>query len=644
MDIRNRLPVERKRGYFSLRAKLILGFSLISAFASFITALGFYTNLQNQLLSGFKSRALSIIQVASLQQNGDEFLKISSAQDPLYEKFRLQNLKIRKSDPDIVYVFTARKDSQGLYFVVDAGEIGEENIAAFGERYPDATETLVKNFDTMTKAVVEPDIYTDQYGSFLSAYAPIFTTAGTRAGVIGIDILADTIVQRQKEIQLQSISIFFISLALGVLFGYLAGAALTRSVIKLNQGARLFSSGDFGQRVEINTQDEIGDLAQTFNDLAEEIQALISNLELRVKSRTDDLLTANQQTEKRASQLQIVAEVARAATSVQELGRLLNPLTNLISERFGYYHVGIFLLDEQSQYAVLEASNTEGGLKMLVRGHRLKVGEQGIVGYVTSRGEPRIALDVGQDAVFFDNPDLANTRSELALPLKIGEKIIGALDLQSTEQKAFSNEDVSVLSILADQVAIAIQNARSAEQAQRALLEADIAAKQLSGEAWQGYVKTIQTRGYRYDGVKSDALTEPSGFKDQKGALSIPVQLRGQTIGHIKLKTSDASRKWTDDERAIIESTAERAALAMEGARLLDEAQKRAARESFLSEIGTKLGTSFQLDSILRDTVEELGQNLKGSTVSFQLVNPSAPPTADVPKANGGSARSKKSE
>jgi GAF domain-containing protein len=282
---------------------------------------------------------------------------------------------------------------------------------------------------------------------------------------------------------------------------------------------------------------------------------------------------------------------------------------------------------------------------MLKRGHRLRVGEQGIVGFVTSRGEPRIALDVGHDAVFFDNPDLPNTRSELALPLKISDKIIGALDLQSTEESAFNNDDISVLAILADQVAIAIQNARSAESAKRALLEAEVATKQLSGEAWKEYSEKTQARGYRYDGVRPEPLNNrEKSLVEEKDSLTVPITLRGQTIGRLKLKPSDAARKWTDDERAIIESTAERVALAMESARLLDEAQKRAARESFLSEMGAKLGTSFQLDSILRDTVEELGQTLKGSTVSFQLVNPSAPPTAQSPKADGASARRKKAE
>jgi len=391
-------------------------------------------------------------------------------------------------------------------------------------------------------------------------------------------------------------------------------------------------------------QDNLKNIYEQLKQRERELENVQSELEQRVEERTRELVVANRQMSKRAEQLKLVADVAQSAISIQDADRLLPYITDLIHQSFNIYHVGIFLVDEQKQYAILRASNSDGGLIMLKRGHRLKIGEQGIVGFVTLRGESRIALNVGQDAVFFNNPDLPNTRSELALPLKIGETILGALDLQSVEENAFTQDDVSVLSILADQVAVAIQNARSSEQAQRALVEADIATKQLSGEAWKGYVKTLQARGYRYDGVKSEAMKEVSAAQNQKDALSIPVQLRGQTIGHLKLKASDATRKWTDDERAIIESTAERVAIAMEGARLLDEAQKRAARESFLSDIGAKLSTSFQLDSILRDTVEELGQTLTGSTVSFQLVNPSAPPTLDAPKADGASTRRKKAE
>jgi GAF domain-containing protein len=119
-------------------------------------------------------------------------------------------------------------------------------------------------------------------------------------------------------------------------------------------------------------------------------------------------------------------------------------------------------------------------------------------------------------------------------------------------------------------------------------------------------------------------------------ALLIPVQLRGQTIGRLKLNASDRSHEWSDDELVMVRATAERVALALEGARLLDDAQRRATREAFLSEVAAKLGTSFQLDSILRDTVQELGQTLKNSTVTFQLVNPAASPIAPEPTQPNG--------
>ena len=353
--------------------------------------------------------------------------------------------------------------------------------------------------------------------------------------------------------------------------------------------------------------------------------AELSLAQADLHTRSSELVTTNEILQNRTERLRAVAEVARTATSVQNFNQLLPLITTIISKQLGYYHVGIFLVDEGREYAILRSANTDGGLRMLARGHRLKVGEQGIVGFVTQSGNPRIALDVGQDAVFFNNPDLPKTRSELALPLKVSGDIIGALDLQSTEPNAFDQEDVSLLTILADQVAISIQNAFSSEQAQRALHEAEIASSQLTGMVWKGYTEKNQTRGYRYDGVKSEMLKDSSPTGKEKNGLIVPVQVRGQTIGRLRLKASDQARQWTADEMAIIEATAERVALALDGARLLEDAQKRASREAFLSEIGTKLGSSFQLDSILRDTVEELGQTLKGSTISFQLVNPSAP-------------------
>jgi signal transduction histidine kinase/CheY-like chemotaxis protein len=202
-----------------------------------------------------------------------------------------------------------------------------------------------------------------------------------------------------------------------------------------------------------------------------QLRDLVETLETRVRERTQQLAVQNESLQLRSRQLQTVAEVARSIVSTREVDNLLNQVTRLVSDRFGFYHAGIFLLDEKNEYAVLRAANSEGGRRMLDRRHRLRVGQVGIVGYVTGSGEPRIATDVGEDAVFFNNPDLPETRSEMALPLKLGGMIIGALDVQSKESNAFTEADVNLFTTLADQISVAIENANAYELSQQTVEE-----------------------------------------------------------------------------------------------------------------------------------------------------------------------------
>jgi FOG: GAF domain len=197
------------------------------------------------------------------------------------------------------------------------------------------------------------------------------------------------------------------------------------------------------------------------------LRELTRELEKRVGERTRQLAEtslrlqeANRDLARRTAQLEAASEVARRAAAIRDVQTLLDETVRLISQRFGFYHAGVFLVDEAGEYAVLRAASSEGGQRMLARGHRLAVGEVGIVGYVAGTGKPRIALDVGEDAVFFSNPDLPHTHSEMALPLKVGERVIGVLDVQSVEPSAFTDEDVAVLQTMADQIALAIENAR----------------------------------------------------------------------------------------------------------------------------------------------------------------------------------------
>src|SRR5687768_8423488 len=219
-----------------------------------------------------------------------------------------------------------------------------------------------------------------------------------------------------------------------------------------------------------------------------ELEELRQALELRVMERTAEL-------EKRATQLQTVSVVARTITALQDLKQLLPEITKLVSEQFGFYHTGIFLIDDAREYAVLHAANSEGGRRMLNRRHQLRLDATSMVGYATSRGEPRVAQDVGTDTVFFNNPDLPETRSEMALPLQAGGRTIGALDVQSRETNAFSQEDIYVLTILADQIAIAIENARLFGESRSALSESQITIEKYVKQAWGSFAQQAKRAG-----------------------------------------------------------------------------------------------------------------------------------------------------
>lgn len=341
------------------------------------------------------------------------------------------------------------------------------------------------------------------------------------------------------------------------------------------------------------------------------------NLETYADARTAELVIANQHKEQRTSQFEAIAYTARTISSIQILDELLPQVAQTISEQFRFYHIGIFLLDNNKEYAILVASNSEGGKKMLERNHRLLVGGTGIVGFVTNTGQPRIALDVELDAAYFNNPDLPDTQSEIALPLRIGSETFGALDVQSMEKNAFSQEDISIFSILADLVGIAIQNARSYQQTHEALSQAEIASSQISNQQWQQFLTHTPVEGYYFDGVDTKNL-KPSD-KQRANSLAIPLTLRGTHIGTIKLSTADPKRTWTTDEIDMAEATAERTSIALENARLLQEAQKRAAKERVIGEISAKIGGSSNLESILQTAILELGNTLPGTDIAIQF-------------------------
>jgi HAMP domain-containing protein len=230
-------------------------------------------------------------------------------------------------------------------------------------------------------------------------------------------------------------------------------------IVRITEAARQMVAGDLNQAVAIRRTDEIGTLGQAFNHMAEQLRTTIAGLEEAVAERTHQLQRANYHFQKRAIHLETSAEISRAAASILDPDELMQATVDLIRDRFNVYHTSLFLLDDQGEWAVVRASTGAVGRQMVAQPHQLRVGGDSMVGWVCAHRQPRIALDVGADAIHFDNPLLPYTRSEMVLPLVVGDRMLGALDVQSSEESAFDEDDVRSLQGMADLIAVALENA-----------------------------------------------------------------------------------------------------------------------------------------------------------------------------------------
>jgi GAF domain-containing protein len=338
-----------------------------------------------------------------------------------------------------------------------------------------------------------------------------------------------------------------------------------------------------------------------------------------------ELEFANKQIQRRAAQLEALAQVMQTITSVRDLQELLPRIATVISDKFGFYHVGVFLLEEANEYAMLSATNSEGGRRMLERKHRLRVGAEGIVGHVTSTGEPRVAMDVGKDPVFFNNPDLPETHSEMALPLRSEERIVGALDVQSKETGAFTQDDIQMLSLLANQVSLAIENARLFDETRIALAEAEAISRQFTREAWGRLPVEHNLVGYRYTITGASPLSEPldlTGSSKGNGQnkpmetsqILVPIELRGEKIGTLVVQ-SPSTEGLNPDQLDLIKAVAERVALSAENARLFEETTRRAERERLVSDITSKVRSLNDPQAMIQAAAEELRKALGATRV-----------------------------
>ena len=377
-----------------------------------------------------------------------------------------------------------------------------------------------------------------------------------------------------------------LALALGVLTALTVARRIAGPLGQLSQAAQRMGSGDLAQPVKVGGATEVVTLAQAFNGMADQLRELIGSLEERVAERTRSL--------------QAAADVSRATTSLRDPDELLRQVVDLVQERFNLYYVGLFLVDKARQWAVLRAGTGDAGQTMIAREHRLAVAGESMIGRCVVDDQARIALDVGQEPVRFDNPLLPETRSEMALPLHSRGQVIGAMTVQSAVEAAFGETDIAVMQTMADQVAVVIDNARLFVETQAALKEMEATHRHYLREAWAGYMPAAGATYYETASLEEG----PEG----RSALVAPITLRGEEIGSLGIQDDNGTRQWTTEEVALVQAVTNRLALAAENLRLLDETRRHAAQEQMVGEVTARMRQTLDVDAVLDTAVDEIAR------------------------------------
>ncbi|GAB4527082.1 MAG: hypothetical protein Fur0018_12560 [Anaerolineales bacterium] len=354
--------------------------------------------------------------------------------------------------------------------------------------------------------------------------------------------------------------------------------------------------------------------------LVSSIAALVNTLnrtsrehrEMALKLEADRTLELQHSAElqRHQQQLYVAAEIAAILGRQPDLNTLLQTVVNLLHDRFELYYCGVFLLDEQESYAILRAGTGEAGQKMRAANHKLAVGGSSMIGWCTANRKARIALDTGLEAIRFNNPLLPLTRSELALPIMLGEQVLGALTIQSQRPNAFDQVDITILQGIANSLATAIENIQLVQQLQHSLKQVQRLNQQYVVAAWSRETTLEEMRGYELENPKvTDSIPETR-------TIRAPLTLRGATIGEI---TIEGGQPWGENDETFAQAIATQTAQALENARLVRETLQQAQREQVVTAITEQVRASLDLETILRTSVREIQNALKLKRVRIQL-------------------------
>ena len=393
-------------------------------------------------------------------------------------------------------------------------------------------------------------------------------------------------------LQVQSILFSILALLLGAGISYYVSKSVSDPIQELINTFLKIEQGDLTTRAPVSATDELGIVTMHFNRMVAQLEGLQNTLEQQVVERTKQLAATN--------------EVARVAASSLDPDELLRRVIKLFSDQIGYYFTAIYLLDPTKKWAELREATGEAGHVLKQNHHRLEVAGKSMVGLAIRERSARIAQIASQEKQRFENPLLPYTRSEIALPLLVGDRVLGALNVQSTKELDFGPELIETMQNMASQVAIALENARLYQEAQQIIKEMHSVQQQYLQEGWSGYSSQHEELEY---GIGDEIL-------ENLKQMEIPISLRDQLLGQITLEGND---EWTADQRSFVDAVATQAAIALENARLVSESRQLAIRERMLAEINSKIWSSATIDGVLQTVAKELGRRMNASQVTVEL-------------------------
>lgn len=388
---------------------------------------------------------------------------------------------------------------------------------------------------------------------------PLKDYSGKVIGILEIFLDRTDVLAAQSRNLLTTI---LTSLAILLLGGFLITRFINRTVqpiSTLTETASAVAAGDLERRAVIESGDEIGILANAFNDMTSRLRELISGLESRVAERTRNL--------------ELAAEVGRTVSQVRALDIMLTEAAELIRQQFDLYYVQVYLVNPSQTYLNLQAGTGQVGTELLGRNHRLPFNTDSINGRAAVEKKSVVITDTTSSATFKPNPLLPDTRSEMAVPLMIGERTVGVLDMQSQTPGSLNQDTLAAFEALAGQVAIAIQNANFLAETELARAEVEAQAQRLTRANWEDYLDAIhkpEETGFVFEQNKVVRMLDE--VETRENALVTPISVTGEELGKLVVELEGKSPIANTDE--LVASVARQVSQQIENLRLLDSAER----------------------------------------------------------------------